>query len=783
MYIENLYIDSFGAIRGRSLDLSEKLNVIEGSNESGKSTIAAFIRFMFYGFSSKGERTLRCPFDSDRMSGTLTLRSGGTRYRIERTVVGTKDDVKVISLDKNEVCFEGKVPGEMFFGISSSIYNQTSYIPQLGSNIDGVSISDAIDNMIFSADEKINIQKALKRLDDARISLKHKKGIGGRISELEAEREALSKRLDNAGANNAERSLLNSRYRELKEKIAQTEATAAYMRDQLNAYIRSVRKNRSDYVNQLGTRIALLEQRLSELREKCTRNGFLPDEEYLNLLNTNEEKLAQIASQISAINEAMKREKPKETAVSEDDDNHIGDVPVNAVAEIARPDDISDRISGLGGKANIYKIIGKLKTERRTLVVFGILFGLLLIPVALLAAVLFLAHSAAAVPAGIGLALILFGMIRCFTSYSKKTGMEDDIYITLCVEDKEDMDRLFAELDSKEHDRVGENSDTNTLHDDLHEGGAEGLSGGADRIYSAESSVILGQQKELLEAQKLLAEKWGRDSALSAARDAERYLSYQNKIITALDKYKAAYASLKSQMGTEDFEADETASDVPLPDNFDYKTVRQSYDAYLKSAQTLRENMHSVELRIAELNSVSEPAAEIADRINILDDQIAYCRRQLVCCRLAYECLKSAGDELRDTVAPRLSGYAGKLINIMSNGKYSSLGVDSSFSMSYNAGHGGMHITKGIEYMSAGTQDIAYLSLRLSLLQILCRDNMPPLVFDESFARLDDKRLAQTFRLLSVMAKAGVQVIIFTAQQREGALVGDSSESEHILLA
>ena len=69
--------------------------------------------------------------------------------------------------------------------------------------------------------------------------------------------------------------------------------------------------------------------------------------------------------------------------------------------------------------------------------------------------------------------------------------------------------------------------------------------------------------------------------------------------------------------------------------------------------------------------------------------------------------------------------------------------------------------------MSAGTQDIAYLSLRLALINLLFRKESPPLIFDESFTRLDDGRLRNVLRLLEKAAANGTQIIILTAQPRE----------------
>ncbi|MGN1082941.1 MAG: ATP-binding protein, partial [Candidatus Avispirillum sp.] len=51
MYIKKIHIDSFGPLRDKELELCDGLNIIEGENESGKSTVAMFIKFMLYGLS------------------------------------------------------------------------------------------------------------------------------------------------------------------------------------------------------------------------------------------------------------------------------------------------------------------------------------------------------------------------------------------------------------------------------------------------------------------------------------------------------------------------------------------------------------------------------------------------------------------------------------------------------------------------------------------------------------------------------------------------------------
>ena len=52
MIIEKIEIKSFGALTDTVMEFSDSVNVIEGQNEAGKSTIAAFLRYMLFGFGA-----------------------------------------------------------------------------------------------------------------------------------------------------------------------------------------------------------------------------------------------------------------------------------------------------------------------------------------------------------------------------------------------------------------------------------------------------------------------------------------------------------------------------------------------------------------------------------------------------------------------------------------------------------------------------------------------------------------------------------------------------------
>ena len=84
MYISKIRIYGFGRLKNLEMDFSKDINIIYGPNESGKSTILAFIKACLYGLSSRGnlsERTKYAPWDNPQSFGGEIFLS----MRIENT--------------------------------------------------------------------------------------------------------------------------------------------------------------------------------------------------------------------------------------------------------------------------------------------------------------------------------------------------------------------------------------------------------------------------------------------------------------------------------------------------------------------------------------------------------------------------------------------------------------------------------------------------------------------------------------------------------------------------
>ena len=126
IWIKRVEITSFGKLRDLSLSFEnpaeegkepngEGIHLLEAPNESGKSTLASFVKFCLYGFAnsrsqsiSENEKKLFTPWESAKAEGKLWICKGDKEYRIARSVVGGKETVEFCDAATGKAVFSAK---------------------------------------------------------------------------------------------------------------------------------------------------------------------------------------------------------------------------------------------------------------------------------------------------------------------------------------------------------------------------------------------------------------------------------------------------------------------------------------------------------------------------------------------------------------------------------------------------------------------------------------------------------------------------------------------------
>ena len=141
MRLISCHVENFGKLSDFSFDFNPGVNNIMQDNGWGKSTLAAFIRVMFFGFdrdSKRGElqneRKRYAPWQSGVYGGEIEFEQNGKSYKIDRKFSSRKADddyFSVIDCETNKATdkFSQNI-GEELFGIDAESFEKTVFVAQ-----------------------------------------------------------------------------------------------------------------------------------------------------------------------------------------------------------------------------------------------------------------------------------------------------------------------------------------------------------------------------------------------------------------------------------------------------------------------------------------------------------------------------------------------------------------------------------------------------------------------------------------------------------------------------
>ena len=147
MRILSLDMKHFGKFQEHTMTFQPGMNIIYGGNESGKSTVHAFIRAMLFGIERRGSRggrpdeyALRQPWENPAwFAGAMRVEYGRKVYRIERNFYSGDKGLQLIC-ETDGVMIED--PQEAIYTILSGMHEaafcNTVFVPQAGAKTEKV---------------------------------------------------------------------------------------------------------------------------------------------------------------------------------------------------------------------------------------------------------------------------------------------------------------------------------------------------------------------------------------------------------------------------------------------------------------------------------------------------------------------------------------------------------------------------------------------------------------------------------------------------------------------
>lgn len=760
MIIEELYINSFGSLKEKRITLEKGLNIIQGQNESGKSTVFAFIKFMFYGVARANatklsERQRYMNWNESSMGGTLTLLCDEGHFRIERKLsvsesgerASQRETVKVINLDDNQQYFKGESIGEHFFGVPESVFVQTALMGQLSDgNIDGKSISEAIENILFSGDENISTKRALAKLDGVRRGFLHKHGDGGKVFELKNKCIELKRRLGDATE-------ANSGIIELEGAINSDKRLQGELREKLGELSRQSDNYQSLIALQHFNTIRSHEKRISELGEELERlkvekgaDGKLPERDEIAEMKFMHREIVTAEGEETVLSATVGELRESATAVS----------------DLLEKNEL---IEELGGEESVLLTATKRATTAKVLSSWGVICAAGAVCVLSFGIGGYFLDALSALPKA-----YIFGAIALLVVASA-------VLFVCAASARRALTRLcesfgikrgktaLSELRRALRAAIGQREDATLKAKEL-----ERLEG----ELALKRNFITARRSQL--SNKLSA--W---VLVSLAPDDDGVIKYCEQLFARAEDIARERETLSQacnnlkyefkDINEKELRASLEGIDVEALGNINITALQRERDFISEKIESLGQRIREKSESLAHLRAVSEDPASIFAELERMQGELAATEEKSAAYQLAIDAIGRATDSLRSGIAPRLGASTASLLEQLTSGRYSKVGIDPTLSMSYEVMSG----THSTDYMSSGTKTSAYIALRISLIRLLYTKTLPPMAFDESLAHLDDERSTNMLSLLSSLGCEGLQSIIFTCHDREAKLADGSA--------
>ena len=760
MKINKIYISAFGGLKDFTLDLSEGLNVIFGENENGKTTVMSFIRAMFYGTGKKardnnliGLRTKYTPMDGSPMGGRIYFEQGGKDYCLER-IFNKSDATDKITLTDTATGEKVAVTNEIgnrVFGLGSEAFQKSMFISsERNYALDEVANGDLnarLSSVALTGSEDTSFQKIEKRITDVKEKVLSKTGKAGALAVLRNKREELGIAFERA-KNDALRKI------QLNEKIAETDEKIFELSKKIRAVKRLLQKKEDAKNSRKLKQYLSLKEQLDELsKELLTPGKTAIDTNFLSKINFCKAKAQPQSEAVLRLNKELETLKEAEQTVQNMSAENAQEKSLELQSEIEKAKgevekvslQIADTENALLSAKDRENVAENLKKPFNPLL---LITGILLIICGVAGGLLF--SYIFYILAAVGGALSIISFIIKPDNKTALLKVKTEIA---------DIKEKLASLKNTETNLnsavISKTAELNTMTAIL----------SADKTVREQRRLdIANKQQQLLEAkekeQALLTEL---KKALDGIEDDEENLKEIEKKAEIQKDIKLRLNYLSKDLGGISYaEAEEKLKSFESGDDlsgvdFDKAEAEAERMADLLLELNRQKAEYDTELKTSFRNS-AQP--EIIEReMKELDEKIANCEDFVNSCEMCLEVMSESFASIRRGYGAELNDKTIKNFARLTGGKYKTVTVNKSLQMEVEQSDSfGMFQSS---YLSTGTEDQAFLALRLAICEMISDRESYPIFLDDALSNYDDNRLKIALEFLKEFA-GNSQVVLFT---------------------
>ena len=787
-------IENFGKLNNVTYDFTNDCNTICEDNGWGKSTLASFIRVMFFGFKNETkkklvdkERNRLMPWQKGVYGGEIVFEANGIVYSLRRTF-GKKqadDEFLLRRKDTNMECddFSSEI-GEELFKIDAQSFERTVFIGQsdcVTATTD--SINAKIGNLADNTDDINNFETAVGRLTAELNNITSTRATGS-ISKRKSEITQLQAQINN--------------YSEIDKTIDEQMA----IRDDL-CRKRDVLKTDKEKMQEQQRKLSAQKdvQALKEKYQLLVKECDVKKKTFENIkgyFNEDVPKKEDVLKEMSLLDEAGRMS----GKISHSDGEGSGMYNGLSVEEQDKLEQLKKRFNkGIPNKNKVGQIhdiwasaqnrqnglVGKemkldiarenqnARLERAAAYKNTGFIGLIAGIIAAVAGVVLLFFV---MPAGIAMIVVGLCIAGIFTAMgaAKKKQHEEEFQNIKdesekkikAIEDDINDDKSFIAGTEKavrqfceeygivfNRDNVAwELSGLNRDIDAYHELGKR-ISEEQDKqeLYRKEYDK---QIEDITHFLKLYIKDFNQEESIGEMlRNLDKKLDEYYRAKSEYENALAVKAGFEAETDISIFAGDESEADkVSLEELAGQMMHTDSMiEEYLQQIEQCNKQLESLQVQSDECENCRHELEELQ---NVQEEE----KNKERLLKLAKQIMEDSKQSFTsEYMGPVMAGFR-KYYTILTGCEPDAYSLDADTKLTVVE----QNMPRDIGYLSAGKQDLIGVCMRMALVEAMYKDEKPFLIFDDPFVNLDDNNIKGAMKLLDEIAK-DYQVIYFTCSE------------------
>lgn len=775
MRLISCHIENFGKLQNLSMDFTQGVNVLCQENGWGKSTFAAFLRVMFYGFMGEGkrsgiekERARFKPWQGGAYGGQLVFEIDGKEYLVTRSF-GNKEAEDTFELRDAKTnlvshAYSSNL-GEEIFKINRESFLRTMFIGQSDCQ-SGITddINAKIGNLTEDTGDMNRFEDAFDRLTAVmnRITPRYKKGS---INQRKDEIATLERRVKNGES--------------ISGSIV---AQQKLLEDERTAYEET--KKEMERWSHLADTLSMWENKKAQLSGKIETYAFSEQEDadyevlkWQFAQNTpTDEALEHMRRQIEEY-AAAKRERDASRLTFEEQESLSNLASYFENSEFTAQDMVAlwsqreaKQLSLPTQEAHLTAMEASMAQQKKNRSKAGILLVVGLVLLLCGGVFTMYATSIGLVVLVVGVILSILGLI----SKSKKFDVSADERSLLEMRQSlVDARAEIAQIEQQIYDYLygfGREYEADNVVNQLHAIAAEemeyhSLCKKAGTAGNTQKEEVLLKLEQEIEAFFTTYNQAAKQSEYSKTVDAAN--SYLERLY-ALRENRKKYSDLKKK---EDdltkaraellqFEQQQEMLSLAQQDMEKIPTIGELTERTRKLTDTLESIKDRIVSYSAGLNDLNEQYDLWEEDKQLLEELKKVQTEELS----MYQNVERAADFLRQAKEAITLKYTAPIktsfdeyYQIIVGEMGERFRLDANVKMEVQE----QGQLRDLAYLSQGYQDLVHICLRIALIDAMYTDEAPMIIMDDPFTNLDDAKMETAKKLLETVARK-YQVVYFT---------------------